>query len=39
MEINFDLHCDLTAYLAEPNTSADGDIRCSVSNLKNGNVK
>ena len=39
MEVNLDLHCDLTAYLLQPNSSPNGDVRCSVDKLFAGNVK
>ena len=39
MEVNLDLHCDLTAYLLQPNSSPTGDVRCSVDKLFAGNVK
>lgn len=39
MDKNIDLHCDLTSYLAEPGTSVNGDIRCSLENLHRGHVK
>ena len=39
MEVNLDLHCDLTAYLLQPNSSSNGDVRCSVDKLFAGNVK
>ena len=39
MEVNLDLHCDLTAYLLQPNSSVNGDVRCSVDKLKAGDVK
>lgn len=39
MEVNLDLHCDLTAYLLQPNSSPNGDVRCSVDRLFAGNVK
>lgn len=39
MDKNIDLHCDLTAYLIEPGTSVNGDIRCSLEKLSAGNVK
>lgn len=39
MDKNIDLHCDLTSYLAEEGTSPDGDIRCSVPKLVQGDVK
>lgn len=38
MDKNIDLHCDLTAYLIEEGASIDGDIRCSLPNLLEGNV-
>lgn len=39
MDKNIDLHCDLTAYLAEPGTHPNGDVRCSVDKLLDGHVK
>ena len=39
MDKNIDLHCDLTAYLAEPGTSVNGDIRCSLEKLLAGSIK
>lgn len=39
MEVNLDLHCDLTAYLLQPNSSPTGDVRCSVDKLFAGHVK
>lgn len=39
MEVNLDLHCDLTAYLLQPNSSPTGDVRCSVDKLFAGYVK
>ena len=39
MEVNLDLHCDLTAYLLQPNSSPTEDVRCSVDKLFAGNVK
>ena len=39
MEVNLDLHCDLTAYLLQPYFSPNGDVRCSVDKLFAGNVK
>lgn len=39
MEVNLDLHCDLTAYLLQPNSSPNGDVRCSVDKLFAGYVK
>ena len=39
MEVNLDLHCDLTAYLLQPNSSPNGDVRCSVDKLSTGHVK
>lgn len=39
MEVNLDLHCDLTAYLLQPNSSVNGDVRCSVDKLFAGKVK
>lgn len=39
MEVNLDLHCDLTAYLLQLNSSPTGDVRCSVDKLKAGDVK
>lgn len=39
MEVNLDLHCDLTAYLLQPNSSPTGDVRCSVDKLFTGHVK
>ena len=39
MEVNLDLHCDLTAYLLQPYSSPNGDVRCSVDKLFAGNVK
>ena len=39
MEVNLDLHCDLTAYLLQPNSSPTEDVRCSVDKLFAGHVK
>ena len=39
MEVNLDLHCDLTAYLLQPNSFHTGDVRCSVDKLSTGHVK
>lgn len=39
-QIIFDLHCDLLAYLLQENRSAHDDrSRCSISQLREGNVK